>query len=71
MDERQITHPDEQQKGKDNQTGDHFRQFAPDAEIHIHPGELSTRGAPAKADFTRRVPSTVSDFFGFDCQHAI
>ncbi len=36
VDDRQITHADEKQRGKDDESDDKFRQFAPDAEINIH-----------------------------------
>jgi hypothetical protein len=41
LDERQVTHPDEQQNGKHDETDDNFRQFAPDAEVHVHAASKS------------------------------
>lgn len=41
MDERQIAHADEQQNGQDDQRDDHFRQRAPDAEVHVHAASKS------------------------------
>jgi hypothetical protein len=52
LNQRQIAHSHEQQNGKYDQADDHFRQLAPDAKVHVHHGELSTRAPPAKADFT-------------------
>jgi hypothetical protein len=51
LDERQVAHPDEQQDGKDDEADDDFRQLAPDAQVNIHGGELSTRTGRTKADF--------------------
>ena len=32
----QITHPNQQQKSRDDENDDNFRQFAPNAEVDVH-----------------------------------
>lgn len=56
LDERQVSHPNEQQHGDGHEGDDCLREPAPDAKIYFHARSLTPRSMEAKADFvvTRR-----------------
>ena len=44
LNQRTVTHEDEQQNGNDDQADDQLGQFAPNAEINVHCGSKSRAG---------------------------